>query len=122
MPAGSALPGAPVTPPKVSLSEGAVTAFKAAESDAQGDKLRLEIDAQFQYELYFGPARADDVQVEANGMVILFDPASARRADGLSIDFVDRPGGGGFKIDEPQRAAAREAALVDGAQGHAGLR
>jgi monothiol glutaredoxin len=38
--------------------------------------------------------------VSSNGLTLSLDAASARRADGVSIDFVDGPNGG-FKIDNP---------------------
>jgi monothiol glutaredoxin len=91
----------PVAAPTITMSDGAASAFKQAAVEAQGDNLRLEINPQFQYELFFAPGKPGDVTVIANGITVLLDPASARRAEGISIDFVDKPGGGGFKIDNP---------------------
>jgi monothiol glutaredoxin len=87
--------------PVVSLSDAAKAAFQQAAAEAGGDKLRMEINPQFQYELYFGPPAPADIAVTANGVTILFDAESAQRANGVSIDFVDKPGGGGFKIENP---------------------
>jgi monothiol glutaredoxin len=94
----------PVTPPKVTLDEGAAKAIKAAD-EGNGEHLRLEIGERFQYELYFGPKQAGDVEVVANGVTVLFDKASATRADGISIKWVDTPDGGAFKIENPNEPA-----------------
>jgi monothiol glutaredoxin len=47
-------------------------------------------------------SRAEDaLHVDRDGITILVDPSSARRADGLSVDFVSGPDGSGFKIEHP---------------------
>jgi monothiol glutaredoxin len=86
--------------PAISVTPAAVQAFQAALSDAQGDVLRLQINAAFQNELFLAPRAAGDVEVHSNGLSLSLDAASARRADGVSIDFVDGPNGG-FKIANP---------------------
>jgi monothiol glutaredoxin len=95
--------GAEVVAPKVpsiTVSPAAVQAFQAALSDARGDVLRFQINAGFQNELFLAPRAAGDVEVHSNGLSLSLDAASARRADGVSIDFVDGPNGG-FKIENP---------------------
>jgi monothiol glutaredoxin len=87
-------------PPTITMSEAAIKAFEAAVAEAGGDSLRLQIDAQFQHELFFGPRGPGDVEVRVNGLTLLVDRASAGRADGVSIEFVDGAGGG-FKINNP---------------------
>ncbi|WP_437574980.1 Grx4 family monothiol glutaredoxin [Sorangium sp. So ce887] len=92
--------GEPQAPPSIRVTQAAITAFASArESDA--DFVHIEIDPSHTYGLYFGPKQAGDVEVEAGGMVFLLDRASARRAEGLSIDFVDGASGGGFKLESP---------------------
>ena len=40
--------------------------------------------------------------LELDGLTLAFDPISAQRAEGMSIDFIDQAGGqAGFKIDNP---------------------
>jgi monothiol glutaredoxin len=92
--------------PTVTLTDAAVAAFRASLGDdsngeGSGDVLHLGIDARFQYDLYMAPADPKAVRVEVGGLVLNFDAASARRADGLHIDFIDGAGGG-FKIKSPQ--------------------
>ena len=95
---------APVVAPKISLDERAAKAIKDAD-EGNGEHLRLEIGAEFQYELYFGPKQAGDVEVVTSGLTVLFDKASAKRADGIRIQWVDTPDGGAFKIENPNEPA-----------------
>jgi monothiol glutaredoxin len=94
----------PVSPPRISLDERAAKAIRDAD-EGNGDLLRLEIGDSFQYELYFGPTQAGDVEVKTNGVSVLFDPSSAKRADGIRIAWVDTPDGGAFKIENPNEPA-----------------
>ena len=98
-------PAEPAAPPSISITPSAAKAFKEAD-DGSGDKLRLEISPGFQYDLHFGPKRPGDVEVEASGVVVLFDAGSATRANGLTIDFVDSKDGGAFRMDNPNEPAA----------------
>ena len=91
---------APAKVPTVTVSEAAAKAFEAALAGAGGDLVRLEIDPEFRHDLFVGPRATGDIEVRAMGVALLLDPASARRADGVHIDFVAGDGGG-FKIDNP---------------------
>jgi monothiol glutaredoxin len=95
----------PVAPPSITVSPAAVLAFKDAADPGDTDRLRLEIGPQFNVDLFFGPAKPTDVEVESNGIKILIDAGSAKRANGISIDYVDGPEGAGFKIDNPNAPA-----------------
>ena len=96
--ANGASAGAPAEPPKVTVSDAAVAAFQG--SLGEGEFPRLQIPANFQHELFIDERQPNDVEVQAGGIVLLLDPASARRAGGVTIDFL--PGAtGGFKIENP---------------------
>ncbi|MBL8742952.1 MAG: Grx4 family monothiol glutaredoxin [Myxococcales bacterium] len=95
----------PVAPPSITVSAAAAAAFKDAAEPGDTDRLRLEIGPQFNVDLYFGPAKPTDIEVESGGIKILVDPASAKRANGISIDYVDGAEGAGFKIDNPNAPA-----------------
>jgi monothiol glutaredoxin len=110
---------APTAPPSVALSAAAAKAIEAAAPGAGGDPLHLQIDARFQHDLFFAPRAPGDLEVRSNGVLLLIDPPSARLAGGVSIDFVDGPGGG-FKIDNPnapptvkQLTASEAKAMLD---------
>lgn len=87
--------------PDVTLTDGAVAAFREAAKDADEEHLRLEITPQFQHALSFGPKLPGDVEVISNGFTLLMDRGTARRAEGLKIDFVEGEDATGFKIDNP---------------------
>lgn len=95
-------------PPKVTITDAAAATFKAALADAEDDDvLRLAVDANFQNDLALGTARGNDVRLTSNGITLHFDLASARRADGMTIDYVEKPQPG-FKMDNPQAPAKVE--------------
>jgi monothiol glutaredoxin len=90
----------PVPQPTITITDGAKQAFEAALGEANGELLHLKIDAQFMNDLFFGPRETGDIEVKTNGPTLLVDRTTARRADGMTIDFV--PGAkGGFKIKNP---------------------
>jgi len=98
---------AEVKAPTIKVSEGARNAFQDAASEASpGELLRFEVSPRFEYGLYFGAKQPGDFEVDVGGgMKVLVDQPSAKRADGVTIDFVEGPGGAGFKIDNPNEPA-----------------
>lgn len=94
-----------VPTPTVHLSDSAVAAFRSAGADAEYPHLRLEVSARFQHALSFGPDLPGDVVVENNGYELRMDRQTARRAEGLAIDYIEGPDGAGFKIDNPNEPA-----------------
>ncbi|HEU4410335.1 MAG TPA: Grx4 family monothiol glutaredoxin [Polyangiaceae bacterium] len=82
------------------LSEAAAKAMREALGPGDDEFVRLEVSPRYAYDLSIGPRRPGDVEVEASGLTVLVDAASAARADGTAIDFVDGPQGG-FKISNP---------------------
>lgn len=90
----------PPTPPEVTLTERAAQAFRAAlQSD--DEMIRLEVSPGFDHALSIGPASKMDAIVQTQGLRLAVDRMSAARAEGVSIDYVDTPQGGAFKIDNP---------------------
>lgn len=90
--------------PSLEVTPAAVQAFQAALADAGEDVLRFQISASFENELFLAPRAPGDVEVESNGLRLSLDRASARRAEGVRIDFVAGENGG-FKIDNPNQPA-----------------
>lgn len=90
----------PVVIPQLTLTDAATQAFQSALQQTN-DHIRLEIDAQFNHTLAVGPKGPRDAEVQLGPITLLLDPGSARRADGIKIDFVDGPQGKAFKIDNP---------------------
>jgi monothiol glutaredoxin len=95
--------GAPSAPALTITPEAAAqfrAAFESPDIDPS-DVLRLAIDNRHHNDLSIGTRRPGDLEVESNGVRLVMDRRSARRARGLTIGFVDGPDGAGFKIDNP---------------------
>ncbi len=98
-------PGSAPPLPTIQVSDAALQAFRSAlveSSEGEAEALHLKIDASYQNDLYFAPREPGTLELNVRGLTLFIDPASARRADGLSIDFVDGPNSG-FKIDNPNQ-------------------
>ena len=90
----------PITP-VITLTPSAAGALKEARESAEDPWLRLSIDGGFRHNLYFDKRQQGDVEVQLDELSVVVDPMTSRRADGLTIDFIDGPDGSGFKIDNP---------------------
>jgi monothiol glutaredoxin len=97
---GGASAAAPSGPPAIKVTDAAAKAILAAKESPTED-LRVIISPTFENELFFDGAQAGDIVVDAGAVTLRLDVASASRAHGLTIDFVDASGGGGFKLDNP---------------------
>lgn len=97
------------TPPNLSISDPAAAAIREALDDAGDDALHLMIDAQFRAQFQLKPASGHEIAALANGITVLFDPASARRADGLAIDWAETVQGGGLVLKNPNLPAGVKA-------------
>src|SRR5450432_4082248 len=103
--AAPAAPSTPVALPTISVTSSAREAFQAALLDAEAEVLHLKIDGRFQNDLYFAPREPNTLAVESAGLTLFLDPASARRANGMSIDFISGANAG-FKIENPNQPAS----------------
>jgi monothiol glutaredoxin len=98
-------PSAPIALPTIEISDAARKAFQAALVDAEGEVLHLKIDGRFENDLYFAAREPNTVEVQTGGLSLFLDAPSVRRANGMSIDFIDGPNAG-FKIENPNQPAA----------------
>lgn len=88
--------------PEIHLTDAAAAAVRAALGDSDRRGLRIAIDEAFQYDLRLDDPAAGDAAVDANGITVIVDAASAPRASGLTLDFdAAAPEGGAFSIDNP---------------------
>jgi monothiol glutaredoxin len=92
-----------VVQPKIEISPAAAEALKqaAAQHGGGGRELHLSVDASFQSHLSIAPRTPADVEAITTGIVLLLDPISASRADGITIDVSDTPNGQAFRVDNP---------------------
>ncbi len=102
-------------PPTIHVSDAAAEALNAAQAQhgGSGRVLHVQIESDFRTGLTVAPRGAMDVEVNANGVTLLMDPMTARRAEGVSIDVVDSPEGQGFKIDNPNAPQVRQLSVED---------
>lgn len=93
-----------VVQPKIEISQSAAGALRqaAAEHGGAGRELHLSVDATFQSNLSIAPRTPADVEaITDSGILLLLDPISASRADGIKIDIADTANGQAFKVDNP---------------------
>jgi monothiol glutaredoxin len=96
-----------VAPPPLRVSPAAAAALGEALEDAAREDpggahcVRVEIDGDFQHALSVSSKQARDVEVVAGKITLVLDRASARRAHGLSIDYVEGADGPAFKLENP---------------------
>ncbi|UQY87038.1 Grx4 family monothiol glutaredoxin [Stenotrophomonas rhizophila] len=102
------------TPPRITVTPAAVEMLRGALADAPGASLQLSIDASFQPNFQLAPHDDNAIAAESNGLRVQFDLASARRAEGITIDWVDDIRGKGLAIDNPNAPkAVQELAVRD---------
>ena len=96
------LPPPDRTPPSITIAPAAADMLRQAVADA-GDNyaLKVSVDPRFNAQLQAEPIDASAIAVEVGGIRVQFDLVSARRAEGLSIDWVDDARGRGLVIDNP---------------------
>jgi monothiol glutaredoxin len=94
------------TPPEITVSDAAVAAIRQALTDADGMKLFLVVDGHFQPQFQLREPNGNEVVVNANGLEICFDLASAQRARGASIDWTKTAHGEGLAIHLPMAPPA----------------
>jgi monothiol glutaredoxin len=95
---------APAAAPKVTVSPRAAQELsEALKEGGAGDVIHLTITPSWEHQLDIGPKEAGHVTMESNGVVVQLDRASAGRAAGLTIDYIEASDGAGFKIDNPNR-------------------
>jgi monothiol glutaredoxin len=96
------LPPPDRTPPSIQITPAAFEMLHQALRDAgSGYTLGIQVDPRFDTRLQLAPVDAQAIATEIDGIRVQFDLASARRADGLSIDWVDDERGRGLVIENP---------------------
>ena len=103
------------TRPNIEITPAALRALSAAatEHGGAGRELHLSVDAEFQSHLSIAPRGRADVEAISDGLVLLLDPISASRADGITIDVADTPSGQAFRIDNPKAPRVRPMSVLD---------
>lgn len=90
------------TPPEVTITDAAAEKILEAMAGHEGIGLHFAVDASWQSQFNVAPAEGHEIKVEANGITMFFDLASAQRANGAVIDWVETMQGEGLTINLPQ--------------------
>src|SRR5690606_36480604 len=95
---------APAKPVSLTITARAAQELSAAlKEGSPGDVIHLTATPSWEQQLDIGPKEAHHATVETAGITVQLDRASAQRANGVQIDFVEDASGAGFKIDNPNR-------------------
>jgi monothiol glutaredoxin len=95
---------APAKPVNLTVTARAAQELGAAlKEGSPGDVIHLTITPSWEHQLDLGAKEPSHVTLETNGITVQLDRASAQRANGVQIDFVEDATGAGFKIDNPNR-------------------
>jgi monothiol glutaredoxin len=86
--------------PKLTLSETARAELLAA-LESKDECIRLDVSPSYDHDLAVGVPDPRDLVIDLGGVRISLPPASARRADGITIDLVTTAEGTAFKITNP---------------------
>jgi monothiol glutaredoxin len=93
-------------PPAVTVSARAAAELSAAlKEGSPGDVIHLTITPTWEHQLDLGPKEPSHVTIQSGGVTVQLDRASAGRAEGVTVDFIEASDGAGFKIDNPNRPA-----------------
>lgn len=76
---------------------------EALKEGSPGDVIHLTITPSWEHQLDIGAKEGSHLTVETNGVTVQLDRASAQKAEGVTIDFVEAGGESGFKIENPNR-------------------
>jgi iron-sulfur cluster assembly accessory protein len=92
----------------ITVTESAATKVKSLIEAEGDDALALRVAVRpggcsgFSYEMFFdGDIAADDATIDASGVRVVVDPASAELLKGAILDFKDGLQGAGFAIENP---------------------
>ena len=93
--------------PSITITPKAAEAIARAMADVEpGVGLHLDVDPRFNAQFQLKPVTGQEIVAEAAGLRIHFDLASAPRAEGISIDWVEDFRGAGLAISNPQAPPA----------------
>ena len=96
------LPAPDRTPPAITITPTAAEMLKQALDNAgEGYALQVEVDKAFNARLQLAPVDAAAIASESAGIRAQFDPVSAQRARGMTIDWADDARGKGLVIENP---------------------
>lgn len=89
------------TPPDIEISDKAAEKIREFLEAYPGNHLHFSIDSGWDAQFQVGPKQGHEIETESAGITVLMDLASAQRARGARIDWVETMEGEGLKLDLP---------------------
>ncbi|MFP4207024.1 MAG: Grx4 family monothiol glutaredoxin [Wenzhouxiangella sp.] len=89
------------TPPEIAISDQAAAKIREFLAGYPGQFLHFSVASDWDANFNIGPREGHEIATEAAGITILMDLASAQRARGAKIDWVETVQGEGLKLDLP---------------------
>lgn len=90
------------TPPEITITDEAASHIREALQGYDGVALHFSVDAAWNAQFNLAPATGSEIAAESNGVRVLLDIATAQRARGATIDWVDSMHGEGLSVNLPQ--------------------
>lgn len=91
------------TQPQIAVSPAALAVWQGALGSPSEDVIRISVSSAFEHELGVDSLHPDDLLFDIGGVRVALDPASALRANGLAIDWVEEGEVRGFRINNPSQ-------------------
>jgi len=89
------------TPPEIEISERAASKIREFLAAYPGQHLHFQVGSDWDAQFNLGPKSGTEIESTAAGLTVLMDLASAQRARGAKIDWVETVQGEGLKLDLP---------------------
>jgi monothiol glutaredoxin len=105
------------TPPSIQITPAAAAMLRDAIAGAgPGYALQVSVDADHRAQLQLGPVDPQAIATEVDGIRAQFDLASAPRANGLRIDWVDDERGRGLVVENPNAKTVKSISAAEAAR------
>lgn len=89
------------TPPEITVTPKAAEQIEGFLSQYPGQYLHFSVTPDWDARFEVGPRGGHEIATEASGLTFLMDLATAQRAKGATIDWVETMQGSGLKLDLP---------------------
>lgn len=90
------------TPPEIIITDAAAERIREAMEGHEGVALQFAVDANWNAQINLAPAQGNEITATANGIDVLMDIATAQRAKGATIDWVESVHGEGLGVELPE--------------------
>lgn len=99
--------------PSIEITPAAAEAIRNGMADEPGMALHLSIDGRWQAQFMLKPAQGHEIRAESQGIAVLMDLATAQKARGMRVDWVDDVRGSGLTIQLPEAPAGVQPLSVE---------